>query len=70
MATRLGFALPAPGVRIEQRSMAERVRMEVLRALSFEPRVLILDEPTGLLAPGELAAFLDVLRRLRARAGS
>jgi len=39
--------------------------MEVLRALSFEPRVLILDEPTGLLGPGELAAFLDVLRRLR-----
>ncbi|MGZ3619713.1 MAG: ATP-binding cassette domain-containing protein, partial [Candidatus Binataceae bacterium] len=45
MAARLGFALPAPGVRMEQRSMAERVRMEVLRALSFEPRVLILDEP-------------------------
>ncbi len=65
MAARLGFALPAPGVRMEQRSMAERVRMEVLRALSFEPRVLILDEPTGLLAPGELATFLDVLRRLR-----
>ncbi len=66
MAARLGFALPAPGVRMERRSMAERVRMEVLRALSFEPRVLILDEPTGLLAPGELLAFLDVLRRLRA----
>ncbi len=65
MAARLGFALPAPGVRMEQRSMAERVRMEVLRALSFEPRVLILDEPTGLLAPDELAAFLDLLRRLR-----
>jgi len=27
--------------------------------------VLILDEPTGLLAPDELAAFLDLLRRLR-----
>ena len=65
MAARLGFVLPAPQARMEQRSMAERVRMEVLRALSFEPRVLILDEPTGLLAPGELAAFLDVLRRLR-----
>ncbi len=66
MAARLGFALPPPGVRMEQRSMAERVRMEVLRALSFDPRVLILDEPTGLLAPVELTAFLDVLRRLRA----
>jgi general nucleoside transport system ATP-binding protein len=65
MAARLGFTLPSPGARMEQRSMAERVRMEVLRALSFETRVLILDEPTGLLWPGELAAFLDVLRRLR-----
>jgi ABC-type uncharacterized transport system ATPase subunit len=65
LAARLGFTLPAPRVRMEQRSMAERVRMEVLRALSFNPRVLVLDEPTGLLAPGELAGFLDVLRRLR-----
>ena len=65
LAARLGFALPARGVRLEQRSMAERVRMEVLRALSFEPRVLVLDEPTGLLAPVELTAFLDLLRRLR-----
>jgi ABC-type uncharacterized transport system ATPase subunit len=65
MASRLGFTLPPARVRMEQRSMAERVRLEVLRALSFEPRVLILDEPTGLLAPAELAAFLDVLRRLR-----
>src|ERR1700682_763748 len=38
MATRLGFALPSPGARMEQRSMAERVRMGVLRGLSFEPR--------------------------------
>ena len=65
-AAELGFALPLRGTRMEQRSMAERVRMEVLRALSFRPRVLILDEPTGLLAPGELATFLDLLGRLRA----
>jgi simple sugar transport system ATP-binding protein len=39
--------------------------MEVLRALSFEPRVLILDEPTGVLGPAELSPFLDLLRRLR-----
>ena len=38
----------------------------MLRALSFNPRVLILDEPTSVLAPSELAAFLDLLRSLRA----
>ncbi|HLK86515.1 MAG TPA: ATP-binding cassette domain-containing protein [Candidatus Binataceae bacterium] len=65
MAAQLGFALPPPGATLEHRSMAERVRMELLRALSFNPRVLLLDEPTGLLAPSELAAFLELLRRLR-----
>ena len=43
--------------------------MEILLALGFEPRVLVLDEPTGMLGPGEIAAFLDVLQGLRGRAG-
>ena len=66
LAQGLGFAVPPARSTIEERSMAERVRLEVLRALSFKPRVLMLDEPTGVLGPGELAAFLDLLRRLRA----
>ena len=65
LAKHLGFELPPPRATIAQRSVAERVRLEVLRALSFDPRVLILDEPTGVLAPNELNAFLDLLRRLR-----
>ena len=65
LAERLGFELPAPRATVEERSMGERVRLEILRALSLDPRVLILDEPTAVLAPGELSAFLDLLRRLR-----
>jgi ABC-type uncharacterized transport system ATPase subunit len=65
LAAKLGFELPPPGTTVENRSVAERVRLEVLRALSFNPRVLILDEPTSVLAPSELAAFLDLLRNLR-----
>ena len=65
LATKLGFELPPPGTTVENRSVAERVRLEVLRALSFNPRVLILDEPTSVLAPSELHAFLDLLRNLR-----
>ncbi len=65
LAAKLGFDLPAAGTTVENRSVAGRVRLEVLRALSFNPRVLILDEPTSVLAPSELAAFLDLLRNLR-----
>ncbi len=66
LADHLGFTLPQPSTTIDERSMAERVRLEILRALSFKPRVLILDEPTSVLGPSELGAFLDLLRRLRA----
>jgi ABC-type uncharacterized transport system ATPase subunit len=65
LAAKLGFELPPAGATVENRSVAERVRLEVLRALSFNPRVLILDEPTSVLAPSELTAFLDLLRNLR-----
>jgi ABC-type uncharacterized transport system ATPase subunit len=65
LAAKLGFELPPAGTIVENRSVAERVRLEVLRALSFNPRVLILDEPTSVLAPSELSAFLNLLRNLR-----
>ena len=65
LAHKLGFELPSPNSTVEQLSVAHRVRLEVLRALSFNPQVLILDEPTSVLAPTELSAFQDLLRRLR-----
>lgn len=65
LAERLGFELPPPRATVERRSVGERVRLEILGALSLDPHVLILDEPTGVLGPGELSAFFDLLRRLR-----
>ncbi len=70
MAQQLGFALRLDQHTLRTLSIAERMRLEILRALSFEPRVLILDEPTGLLAPGELSGFLNLLRSLRDRGRS
>ena len=46
-----------------------RQRIEVLKALMPDPRVLLLDEPTAVLAPQEVDGLLAVLRRV-ADAGS
>lgn len=64
-AGELDFTLPPSGVRVAECAIAMQVRLEILRALSFNPRVLILDEPTGVLAPAELTAFLAMIRGLR-----
>jgi len=46
-----------------------RRRAELARALVEEPSLLLLDEPTGPLAPRERDEFLDELRRLHAATG-
>lgn len=40
-------------------------RVEILKALSIQTRVLILDEPTAVLAPAEVQDLFTVLARLR-----
>jgi len=56
-----------PAARVARLSVAERQRAELLKALYREARVLILDEPTAVLAPPEAAALFTVLRRMRDR---
>jgi simple sugar transport system ATP-binding protein len=54
-----------PAARVGELPVAARQRVELLKALYREARVLILDEPTAVLAPPEVAALFAVLRRLR-----
>jgi simple sugar transport system ATP-binding protein len=47
--------------------VGERQRLEILKALYRGARILILDEPTAVLTPGETEALFETLRGLRAR---
>ena len=40
-------------------------RVEIVRALAVEPRILLLDEPAAGMNPGEIDALLDLIKRLR-----
>ena len=55
-----------PDAKIADLSVGERQRVEILKALSRNVELLILDEPTGVLTPQETAHFFDVLRSLKA----
>ena len=45
-------------------SMGERQRIEIVRALLQNPRLLIMDEPTSVLTPQEVSRLFDTLRQL------
>jgi general nucleoside transport system ATP-binding protein len=64
-AERLGLAVHADAP-VGSLSVGEQQRVEILRVLSRGARVLILDEPTAVLSPAEIAALLASLRRLTA----
>ena len=55
-----------PRARIWQLSLGEQQRVEILKALYREARVLILDEPTAVLTPQEAESLFETLRVMAA----
>jgi len=53
-------------VRVDRLTVGEKQRIEILKALYRDARVLILDEPTAVLTPQEAEGLFVVLRRLAA----
>jgi general nucleoside transport system ATP-binding protein len=71
------LAIPDPSRRIDEISVGDRQRVEILKALIGEgigadgrlhpPGLLILDEPTAVLTPDEVSALFELLEGLAAR---
>lgn len=56
-----------PDMPVGRLSVGERQRVEILKALYRDARILILDEPTAVLTPQEAEGLFATLRRLIAR---
>ncbi|MEW6718221.1 MAG: ABC transporter ATP-binding protein [Chloroflexota bacterium] len=54
-----------PQAMVSQLSIGEQQKVEILKLLLSDARLLILDEPTRVLAPHEVDALFSVLNRLR-----
>jgi simple sugar transport system ATP-binding protein len=63
-AADLGWSLQ-PGQSVRVASVGTQQRLEIIKALSFDAKVLILDEPTAVLAPHEVDELFRVVRGLR-----
>jgi simple sugar transport system ATP-binding protein len=63
IAERFGFALDPDSV-VGELSVGERQRAEIVKCLMRDPRLLVLDEPTAVLPPGEIGALLEICRKV------
>ncbi|WP_041546826.1 MULTISPECIES: ABC transporter ATP-binding protein [unclassified Nocardioides] len=62
---RIGVSLDPDRV-VSTLSIGERQRVEIVKALFHDCRVVILDEPTAVLTPQDVRALFDTIRRLTA----
>ena len=61
------FGLPVdPRRRVHALSVGERQRVEIIRCLLQEPKLLIMDEPTSVLTPQAVRKLFETLRKLAA----
>ena len=66
MIDRLGARLPAINRPVGSFSGGQQQSVAIARALTFNPKVVIMDEPTAALAVREVQGVLDLIRQLKA----
>lgn len=64
VSTKYGLTLD-PDRLVGDLSVGERQRVEIIRCLLQDPKLLIMDEPTSVLTPQEVDVLFKTLRRLR-----
>ncbi|TGR10787.1 sugar ABC transporter ATP-binding protein [Mesorhizobium sp. M4B.F.Ca.ET.190.01.1.1] len=65
MIERLGARLPSINRSVGSFSGGQQQTVAIARALTFNPKLVIMDEPTAALAVREVQSVLDLIRRLR-----
>ncbi|MGC2783479.1 MAG: ATP-binding cassette domain-containing protein [Roseiarcus sp.] len=67
MLEHLGIRMPSTRLKVENLSGGQRQSIAIGRAVSFDPLVLIMDEPTAALAVAEVDAVLDLIGQVSAK---
>ncbi|MCL5103292.1 MAG: sugar ABC transporter ATP-binding protein [Armatimonadetes bacterium] len=65
LAARVGLTKPMSTL-VDDLSTGEQQLVEIVKALSMSARVLVLDEPTSSLSPGEVERLFNVMTELKA----
>ena len=64
MLDHLGIRIPNTRLKVENLSGGQRQSIAISRAVSFDPKVLIMDEPTAALAVAEVEAVLQLIKTI------
>jgi general nucleoside transport system ATP-binding protein len=68
MSSTFGFAID-PDARIQDITVGQQQRVEILKALYRKADILVLDEPTAVLTPQEAGELFEILRTLKREGG-